>query len=528
MYDKKKVGAIQWHQPPTPGNPTAVAPMTFNLVYQEYADQWEENYACYKGMAAVLRANLVGAHPRETPDNWEYRKAQMCSPNYTKAIVDAYCAHLARKQGLVFPGSLDNNGSFKLFLDDADYNNTPFLDIFREQTALSSVFGGIGYLVDMPAFDITENMSNKDAIKNKVYPYVSVYYPPNILDWQYIRDQWGRPVLVYIKLLDDDGFIHCWWDLGDSIHWETYQSNVAVLTTSVGENSSFNLQRVMTELPKKVSEGGTDRIKYIPFEFQYNRKTGIKMIGDSDVSDIARLDVRFINNLSRIGEIADIAAFPILLLPRVRSGEAPAQQPVGPTSTLPKGPEPQDTPEWLAAEVAEPIRALWEDNDKIREEIYRVSLFGGMDQMNGGNNTGPALNIKYQQLGARLVEKVKGQQAAANGVLYHWQSWLGLEIDEQARVQMPQDYNIEDLGADIDQAVKSTDFVQSDAFRREMRRTIVNKMLPNLPIEVQEEIDKEVEDEFEIEEQEVEPVEGVADNAPEQGAQEEPNDTEKK
>ena len=503
-YDKNKVGEVAFIQQPTTGQENATTTLTFNLTYLEYAHEWEQNYACYKGVEGIVKANLIGKHPRESEENWQYRKGQLCSPNYTSGVVDTYTAHLNRKQGMVHKGSLKDNELFDLFLEDCDYSNTPFLDLFREEETYASIFGGVGYLVDMPAFDKSSNMSMAEAIKNKIYPYVSAYYPPNILDWQYIRDEWGRPVLVYLKLLDDDGFVRVWWDLGDKIHWEVYQSNISVLTTSVGPNSTFALStmRIMTGTPKKISEGETDRIKYIPFEFQYNRQTGIRLIGQSDVNNISRLDVRIVNNLSRIGEIADIAAFPIMLVPKEREGNVPAEIPVGPTAVLGKDPITNFGPEWLAAQVAEPINALWMDNEKTREEIYRTALFGGADAEQTGTQSGVAIQMKYQMLGSRLAEKSRGISQAGCGILYHWASWLGIEAEEMPTLEMPTDYKIEDLVADLDAAVKACDFVQSDAFRREERRVIVNKMLPNLPEDVQQEIDDEIEEEFEIEEAE--------------------------
>ena len=44
----------------------------------------------------------------------------------------------------------------------------------------------------------------KQQIEAKAYPYLAIYRAPAILDWQWGKDKNKRPLLTYLKLIDDD------------------------------------------------------------------------------------------------------------------------------------------------------------------------------------------------------------------------------------------------------------------------------------------------------------------------------------
>jgi len=474
-----------------PGTAGGVLDLVVNTDYTNNQQLWQNAAAVYAGVNEMITCRLISQHPRESVENWVRRARQAQHLNYSKGIIQAYTSHLFRKTPIFNYGALKDDPIFEMFLDDCDYEGTPFEDLWKESMDPVGLFGLVGYIVDAPAVEVGVV---SDAIANKVHPYVSTYYAPAILDWQFIRNQWGQPILVYLKVLDDDGYLRCWWDLGNKIHWEVYATNSYLQNGRIVQDTTY----LNKQQPFQSGDYDPKVMPEIPFVPHYNYESGRRLIGISDVADIYRCDINICNRLSDAVEIFEFASFPMMRKPWQRSGEEVKDE-VGATAILEFDPEhPESKPDWLLAPVKDPVDAIIAYIEFIRKEVYRISAFAGMEDLSG-NATGKSLNIRFQQLDAKLVKKANYAGQAMNGILRLTKMWMGKKEEEQDfGLQMPKDYNIEDLAQDIIDITSAETFVSSMTFSKELQKIVVQKMLPSLPEEVKNEILSEIESQQEL------------------------------
>jgi hypothetical protein len=499
-YDKSKV-KFDWRQIPNTMEGATQPVISSSPDYEVHIGEWVNLRAMYEGIEAIVRARLVGKHERESETNWKRRQGALHSFNYTKAVEDTYNSHMYRKGVVPHYEAVQDLPWFEGFLEDCDYEGTPFETLGKENAPYKGVYGMTGYLVDMPK---TEGINTEeDAAAKNIHPYVAVYYPPNILDWQFVRDEYMRPILVYIKLLDNDGYLRCYWDMGDSIHWEVYNLNYQTSVNNIVPIQDVQGQVVvgLTAVGQLLYSADTTKVNRIPFVPNYNKESGIRMIGVSDVKDIAHSDLDIVNSLSDIAEIRTFASFPIQRRPWPRAGREDESEPeVGATAIAGFDPNtPESKPDFIQADVAAPISAIWEHINNTRAEIFRSACFGGMASGEITMASGVSLKQQYQMLNARLIEKASYEEQANNQILDLACQWEGVALpkEKMPRVEMPKDYNIEELTQDLEEATAAVEFVQSNTFKTELRKIMVSKFLPGACQDVQNAIYEELENEEE-------------------------------
>jgi len=489
MYNR----TLQFNFKSSPGLQGGTVDLSMNIDYQNNKTLWQNCAAVVAGIDEMLACNLIGKHERESETNWLRRKGQLQHLNYSYGILQAYSAHLFRKAPVFNIDPIKEDPVFDMFYHDCDYEGTPFPDLWKENENAVGLYGMVGYIVDAPkaAAGVVS-----EALNSEVHPYVQTFYPPAILDWQYVRNEFGKPILIFLKVIDDDGFLRCWWDLGDKIHWEVYSTPNILWNGRIITDSFGNFSNKTTGL---VDSGDYDPnvMPEIPFVPHYNMETNRRLIGVSDIKDIARCDVNIANRLSDATEIFEFASFPMMRKPYKRVGDDQTDE-TGASAILEFDPEhPESRPDWLLAPVKDPIDAITQYIDFVRKEIYRISAIVGMEDVNG-NATGKALTMRFQPLNSRLVKKANYAGQAMMGILRLEQMWQKKLLPEDVSIQMPANYDIEDLAQDIVDILSAEKFVGSITFSKELQKIVVQKMLPSLAEDVKSEINDEIEAQEEV------------------------------
>lgn len=444
-------------------------------LYDTHINAWKLYRAAYDGIEALLKGDYIKKHVRESQANWEKRRANLFSFEYSRSVVDLFNFYQFKEPTkITTPDALKNDKQWEMFNDDANLYGDGFDEVFKNDNKKASIQGHMGLLVDKSSNTVN---TKAEEIEQKVYPYICSFAPPAILDWQYDKDENNRPYLSYLKLQDEDDLYRVWyvdqWEV-----WEIQQKDgkeEAVLIAS-----------------------GLNPIGEIPFVWLYNIRSTKRFIGTSDIQAIARIDLSIIRNLSQGEEVVEYAAFPMLLKPK----EENPDDTVGPKAVLEFDPDhPDAKPSWLESMVNDAISAILTWIEKKVEEIYRSANIGGMaaTEVQTQAKSGVAMRTEFQMLNSRLIDKGLMQQKARTRVIHFWLLWQQMgELEKEVLVEAPKSYDVDNLAQDLENLITGRSIVKSKEFNIRLQKSALRWFFPYLDEEEYAIMDKEIEENAEF------------------------------
>jgi hypothetical protein len=442
--------------------------------YKQHLDEWNFLLACYNGAEAMRQAGLLYQNERESKTNHERREKELYTFNYSKSVVDLFNFYQFKSPIRRQLGSLGKLPDWDDFEKDCNRDGDNLDNFMMEQSKMADILGHVGILVDRPKGDFT---TAADAAGR--WPYLCAYLPQNILDWEFERDAAGRRVLVYLKLLDDEGNYRIWYQ----DHWEVW-------TIGKSDEGTEKIDLV---------DSGINPLGEIPFVWLYCDKSTEREIGKSDIADIARIDASIMRNLSQAEEIISYSAFPMMRKPFKEPGQEGDD--VGVTAVLGFNPEhPESKPDWLSSECAGPLAAIVDFIMKKIEEIYRASNAGGLaaTEVQGQAKSGVALKTEFQLLNGKLIKKSENVVKAERMLIWFWCLWVGQpQLWDDVKVERPRTFEIEDLATDLNNVLTAQSIVTSVTFNAELQKMVVRMMLQTADDDTIQEIDEEIEESIE-------------------------------
>lgn len=440
-------------------------------VYDDNIAEWQYLRAAYGGSKALVDYGVISRHERESLSNHDRREGNAYGFSYSRAIVNLFGYYLFSKPIDRNLGRLADDKQWKMFVKDCDLEGTDYNQFFRDIMPKVISIGQYGILIDKSSYPYTSRASEAEA---GVYPYIVSYSSENVLDWEYSRDKDNRPYLSYLKLKDDDGRYHFWWPES----WEVWE-----------ENDEDDKQT-------KMIASGTNVLGEIPFVWLYNGKTSVRGVGDSDITDIARIDVSIMRNLSQGEEVIDYSAFPMMRKP-YNLGAGGETDEVSVKAILEFDPEmPESKPDWLSAECEEPINALLRWMDRKVQEIYRVANTGGINvsEVQTQARSGISLKLEFRMLNALLVGKANSVRETQLRIMYFWLKWQNLEeFFPEITLKAPENFDVESLVQDLENALVARTIVRSEVFDKALQKRVTRQMLPEISDEQLSEIDQDIE-----------------------------------
>ena len=453
--------------------------------YEANEEEWEFLLAMYEGIRKIIKNQLIRQHERESDISYERRMEELYGLGYTKSVVEIFQFYLFKAPDQHKLGRLHDYPLWDQFQDDADLYGNNYDAVMMELALFAGVQGHMGILVDKANVGDLETL--EFAIENRVYPYIAKYHPKAILDWEYKRNELGRPYLSYIKLKDDDERYRIWTVNG----WELWE----IPKDDEGNDMSDDAEAELVE-------EGFNPLGIVPFIWHYNLRSKDIGVGVSDVHEVSRIDLSIIRNISQIEEIINYAAFPMMRKPMRDANPAEVRAPqgedeVGVKAILEFDPEhPESKPDWLPAEVQGSVSAVqgWIEN-KVRE-IYRAANIGGLASTEPTSNpqSGVAKKIDFQMLNAKLVNKSINLEETENRLLEFWLRWEGLWyiLKDEAQMGRERTYDVEDVATDLENALTAQMVIQSESFNKHLMKSLVRQMLPTLGEYEIQEIDEEI------------------------------------
>jgi hypothetical protein len=438
-------------------------------IYTAWVAEWRFYIAAYFGGKRYRDGNYLLKHPLESPDNYDRRKKMAYYYNYCAPIVDIYNSILYHTEPERNFGSMKNDSAIKSFRADADFNGNSFKQFMREAQRFASVYGRISILVDKSDFEpATQAMAEELDIR----PYLTIIPPENITNWNFIREINGRQVLGSVTIKEGESLYRVWTPYS----WSLY-------STKGNESTGGEMIPLAT---------GDHDLGRVPIVQLYNKTTLDKMIGTSDLEDIAGTNRNIYYLCSDAHEVVENTAFPMLAVAEERGGDGEPKK-VGPKNVQEFDPEAKDAkPFWLEANHTslEAIEARIERNAK---EIYKMANLAGIKTSDSVQPmSGIALAIENQQRDASLAEKAVNMEQAETQVLELVALWQGQEFDGSSKYK--DNYDIKDMDTDIQNAlsVLGQAEIQSRTMIRELHKKISRSLLPKVGDATQEKIADEI------------------------------------
>ena len=363
-------------------------------LHKKFLADWMFYGRAFEAGRGFIRMSLF-QHPAESEDGFKIRLKEAFNFPYCQNIVTIYNYFLTEKPAIreIKPEIVDRK-DWQDFMKNCDFFGTNFDSFLNNAQKLAGAYGVVGILVDFPP--------GEHEVEGDSRPYLSLYTPPNILDWEYERDfETGRPKLTYLKLKEGERTYLIW----TPDKWEKYRLN----KTADGEEGAT------IEAEAK----GVNPLGEVPFVFLPNIKSDkYPYLGTSDIVDASMVNAAIVRTLSMGNEVMKMAGFPVLTLPMETetqfledsAKEVDEEQVLSEKSVLEFDPDASNgRPAWLESPIEPSINAILAWMDRLTEEMYRAAFLSGLHGMRDKAQTKSStyMRFEFQQTNSVLSKKPK-------------------------------------------------------------------------------------------------------------------------
>lgn len=390
--------------------------------WKENIEDWKFLINSYMGGSMYKEGEYLAPYIMESREDYEQRLDNTPLDNHVRSVVSVFNSFLFRQPPKRELGNLATDAGIEAFMGDADLDGRSFDSVMRDISTFASVYGHVWVIMDKPQ---TTAFTRAEELNQGVRPYMSIYTPENVIDWQYMRAPNGKYYLTYLKLYEGS---HNGFDT-----FRIYTPEVIQVIEIESEAKAADAT-VISEIPNALGE--------VPAVCVYSQRSPTRGIGVSDVADVASMQRGIYNELSEGEQILRLTNHPSLV--KTRQVEASA----GAGSIIQM---PEDTPEGLKPYLLQPngasIDGILESIKTKVEAIDRMSHMGGIRSIESRRLSGVALATEFQLLNAKLSEKADNLEHAEEQIWRLYAKWQGTVWT--GAVKYPDSFNIQDKYNDM-------------------------------------------------------------------------------
>jgi len=318
----------------------------------------------------------------------------------------------------------------------------------------ASIYGTCWGIIDKPA---VQTQTRAEEIQLDIRPYMSIYTPENVLNWNYERSMNGKYVLTELTLLEnlfDDVATIRVWNLEDI---STYQIK------DFNKGYSTDKPMLIDEMPNQLGK--------IPAVVLYNQKSQRRGVGISDLNDVAELQKAIYNDYSEIEQLIRLSNHPSL----VKTPNVEASAGAGSIIEMPEDLDASLKP-YLIQPSSQSLDGIMSNINMKVEAINRITHMGAVRATQDRVQSGIALQTEFQLLNARLSEKADYLQNAEEQIWKLFAEWQNTTFDGE--IIYPDSFNLRDYASDLQflQAAKASG-VPSDSFAKEVDKQIARAVV---------------------------------------------------
>ena len=439
-------------------------------VHNEYLNhykRWQFLMRSYLGGHEYRVGQYLTRYVYESDNEYLKRIAVTPLENHVKAITHIYNSYLFRNTPKRDYGNLANYPEMEMLLEDADLEGRSFDSFMRDVNVMSTVYGHCLVMVEKPK---SLARTRAQELNQKIRPYLNIYTPPNVLDWNFKRTESGLYELNYLKLVEVENTTY-----GEA---ETYfireYTNETVKLYAYHPDKE-EATTLIEELPNDLGR--------IPAVWVYANRSPSRGVGVSDIGDVADMSNSIYNDLSELDQLIRISNHPSL----VKTPEVEASAGAGALVTVPNELDPGLKP-YLLQPSGQSIEGILNSINTKVEMIDRMSHMGAIRSIKTRQTSGISQMAEFQLLDTRLSEKARNLELAEEHIWRLVANWM--QTDFTGTIKYPRAFHLKDKSLDIDTLKKASDAKpENPAVRDYIDRKIVEALAKD-DDELHEEMEK--------------------------------------
>jgi len=381
---------------------TAAELLATHPEYELHIESWRFLNNSYLGGRHYKAQDYLPRYTYETAEQYRQRVNETPLDNHCASIVNIYNSFLFSEPPVRDFGSMANNPVLTVFLEDADHEDRSFDDFMSEVDRISAVYGHAWVVVDKPAADAT---TRADEQQQGIRPYVSMFSPPSVLDWEWTRNPNGTYDLTYLKVIESQ---------------TATTTVVKCFYADVIDTHVIYKNGTSTELLASVPNA----LGYVPAVCVYDTRSPVKGIGISAIEGPADMQRSIFSQNSEIEQLIRLSNHPSL----VKTRDVNASAGAGAIITIPDNIDPGLVPYLLQPNSGnlDSIRANINDNV---DAINRMANVGSIRVLESRTLSGVAMDTEFRLLSARLAKKSNQLELAEELIWQIFANWMDTEWD---------------------------------------------------------------------------------------------------
>lgn len=427
-------------------------------LYEANIDRWKYYRASYLGgfdyrtpSLGMLRKYLFEDN---APGNqYSQRLAYTALDNMTKLTVDTYRSFLFRSTPVRTFGNLVDDLSIARFMDDCDFDGQDLNDFMKEANDLATVFGHVWILVTKASVDGI--ITREQELEANVRPYLRLFTPDAVCDWEYETMPNGQEKLVLVKTRE--------WVSQDTYKYIVWTPEV-IYVYLVHEDDIVDTETY----PNAIGE--------VPFVIHYANTTQHKGMGHSDIADVAKSQQAVFNLLSEAEQGIRISNHPTL----VKTTDTQASAGAGAVINMDDSMDPALKP-YLIEPNGTNIDSIVSMINIHIESFLRSTHLGAIMAARGLQvKSGVALATEFQQLNTRLGDKAAKMEQTEWLIWKLFFKWNGMIPDENFNIEYHKSFDLRDQHADLKLYAEALTLeVDSPTFKQELQKQIAALVINN-------------------------------------------------
>ena len=415
---------------------------------------WEFYIRSYLGGNDYKNGYYLHRYILETPEEYDQRVRHTPVDNHCKNVVQIYTSFLWRVPPTRDYGSLDGAPQLESFLADADLDGRSFDTVMREVQMNASIYGNCWVIIDKPQ---TNLKTRAEELSQDIRPYMSIYTPENVINWNYRRASSGRFYLDYLVIVEDINSDRAIIKIFTEESISTYE--VEDFEKEYAEGQA----RLIDEIPNPLGK--------IPAVNVYNLRGAKRPVGISDLSDVAYLQQSIYNDYSEKEQLIRLANHPSL----VKTPNVEASAGAGSIIEMPDDLEPSLKP-YIIQPSGQNLDGIMKCIQNKIDAIDRITHMGSVRATTGQIASGIALQTEIKLLNQILSEKADYLENAEEHIWSLFAMWQGKDWD--GKVDYPDTFDIRDWANDLQylQIAKASG-IKSETFNKELDKQIAEAVI---------------------------------------------------
>jgi hypothetical protein len=423
-------------------------------LWHQNISNWEFYIRSYLGGNDYKNGYYLHRYILETPEEYDQRVRHTPVDNHCKNVVQIYTSFLWRVPPSRDYGDLDGDPQLASFIEDADLDGRNFNTVMREVQMNASIYGNCWVVVDKPQ---SNAKTRAEELAQDIRPYISIYTPENIVNWNYKRSASGRfylDLLVVIEDINSERAI---------IKVFTEESILTYEFEDYTEEYTDKEPKLIEEVPNAIGK--------IPAVNVYNLRGAKRPIGISDLADVAYLQQSIYNDYSEKEQLIRLANHPSL----VKTPNVEASAGAGAIIEIP-----EDLDSALKPYIIQPsgqnLEGIMKCIQTKVDAIDRITHMGSVRATGSQIASGIALQTEFQLLNARLSEKADYLENAEEQIWDLFAKWQDKQWN--GSVNYPDTFDIRDWANDLTylQMAKASG-IKSETFNKEIDKQIAEAVI---------------------------------------------------